>query len=440
MAGAATLKSLVEAIYPLHRTLASDGTDEALEIIGAHLGEAADWRVERFPAGERAWTWRIPERWVVHEAFLEIEGGRRIADFADNPLHVVSYSEPVDRVLTWEELEPHLHVSDKRPRAIPWEFKFYERSWGFCLSKEIYDELPRDARYRAVIRSEFDADPARGLAVGVAVVPPQGPPADEPLELLVAAHVCHPMQANDDASGVATAVEVARRLLERPLPPGSMQVRFLFGPETIGSICYLSRHEDLIPRMRGAVFCEMTGNRNSLALQRTRQDDHLMDRIARDVLERRGLEFREGAFRQVIGNDEMVINGPGVNVPCISISRWPYDEYHTSDDTPDIIHEELLVEAADVVEEVVRLAATNYVPRRTFRGPVFLSGYGLWVDWREDFALNRALEQIMLRLEGDHSLYDIASELGLDYWVVRDYVERFRAHGLVEALPVPPAD
>jgi aminopeptidase-like protein len=230
---------------------------------------------------------------------------------------------------------------------------------------------------------------------------------------------------------------VARRLAAQPLPAGAMSVRFLFCPETIGSIAYLAHNEAIIPGLKGAIFIEMTGNRNSLILQRSRQDHSLMDRIARAVLKKSGEDFREGEFAQVVANDERVINGPGVNVPCISISRWPYDEYHTTDDNPGIIHEELLQQSADVIEATIRIAATNYVPRRCFRGPVFLSGYGLWVDWRVNWGLNRAIEKIMMRFEGDRTLFDIAEEVGLDYWELYAYVEKFRAHGLIEALPVP---
>jgi aminopeptidase-like protein len=280
------------------------------------------------------------------------------------------------------------------------------------------------------------SDPEQGLRVGTGVVHPEGGPDPDAGEILICAHICHPMQANDDLAGVASAVEVARRLAERPLPSGSESVRFLFCPETIGSICWLSRHEDLIPRIRAGIFSEMTGNDNSLVLQRSRQDDDLIDRIARDVLRRRSPGFREGAFREVIVNDELVINGPGVDVPCVSLSRWPYDEYHTSDDSPEIVSEERLVEAADVIEETVRIYATNYVPRRQFRGPVFLSGYGLWVDWRENPALNAAMDQIMCRLDGDLCLWEIAEQVGLPYDDVRGFVERLREAGLVTARPL----
>jgi aminopeptidase-like protein len=301
----------------------------------------------------------------------------------------------------------------------------------------VFNELPRDRKYRAVIRSEFLTDPSQGLKVATALLHPLGGPKPAAGEMFIMAHICHPNQANDDAAGVVTALEVARRLAANPLPAGSMSVRFWFGPETIGTIAYLAHHEDLIPCFRGGIFLEMTGNDNSIALQHTRQNSHMLDRVGQYVLKERAEEFREGAFADVIANDERVLNGPGVNVPCLSISRYPYPEYHTSDDNLGIMHEDKLQEAADVAEEIIRIYASNYVPRRNFRGPVFLSGNGLWVDWRTNWSLNRAIEKMTMRFEGWQSIFDIAEELGLDYWEAREYIEKFHARGLIDALPVP---
>ena len=428
------LKPLLEKLYPLHRTLASDEMDAALRIVGEAMPAACNYTIETYAPGTPAWTWRVPERYVVHAAYLETESGERILDFADNPLHLVSYSLPIDRILTWDELEPHLYYNEERPEAIPWIFKYYQRDWGFCLSKDCFDRLDRGIRYRAVIDVEFRTDPEEGFRVATGVLTPPSAPRTSPPEFLISSHLCHPMQANDDLAGTVTAIEVARRLAENPLPSDSMSVRFWFGPETIGTIAYLSHHEALIPRLRGGIFVEMTGNRGPIAWHHTRQHDHLLDRVTAFVL--RGREHVERDFAAHPANDERVINGPGVDIPCISINRWPYDEYHTSDDNPDIISEEMLQDAADVVEKIVRIYASNYIPRRTFRGPVFLSGHGLWVDWRENWELNRAIEKIMFMFEGQHTIFDIAESVNLDYWLVRDYVEKFRAKGFVEALPV----
>lgn len=432
-----TSKSVLEEIYPLHRTLVSEGLDEALRIVGGYLPDEADYRIENYTPGENVWTWKVPERYIVKRAYLETETGEKVVDFKDDALHLLSYSLPIDRIISWDELLPHLYYSEKRPWAIPWQFKYYERNWGFCLRKDQFDGLDKTIHYHAVIDVEFGMDPAQGFRIGAGIIHPAGGRSQGAGEILVCMHVCHPNQANDDAAGVVTAIEVARRLAANPLPEGSMSVRFLFCPETIGSIAYLAHHEDLIPDFRAGIFIEMTGNDNSLILQRSRQDTALIDRVARTVLNRTGKEFREGEFAQVVANDERVINGPGVNIPCISISRWPYDEYHTSDDNPSIIHEDKLQEAADVIEQTVRMYASNYIPKRKFRGPVFLSGYGLWVDWRQNWALNRAIEKIMMHFEGKDTIFEIAEITGLTFEEVYDYVNRFQQKDLVEKLPLP---
>ncbi|OGO25217.1 MAG: hypothetical protein A2Y54_08265 [Chloroflexi bacterium RBG_16_51_16] len=434
MKSSSTLKSILAEFFPLHRTLASEDQDKTLAIVGLHMPDSSDYRIESFAPRTAAWTWQVPERYAVHEAYLETKDGRRVVDFKENPLHLVSYSPAIDQWLTWEELEPHLYFNEKRPHAIPWIFKYYERDWGFCLPKNTFDKLARDTTYHAVVRSEFLANPGEGFKVATAVIHPEGGPNPEAGEFMVMAHTCHPMQANDDGSGVVTAIGLARRLAENPLPPGSMSVRFWFGPETIGSIVYLANHEDLIPSLKGGMFIEMTGTKNKLAWHHTRQNEHLLDRVTAYVM--RGTPHEEREFAAFPPNDERVLNGPGVNVPCISLNRWPYDEYHTTDDNLDIIHEDMLVSAAEAAEKIIRIFASNYIPRRNFRGPVFLSGNGLWVDWRENYALNRAIEKIMMRFEGAHSVLDIAEQVGLDYWMVRDYVEKFRARGFILPLPI----
>jgi aminopeptidase-like protein len=304
------------------------------------------------------------------------------------------------------------------------------------LPKNTFDQLPRDGQYHAVIRSEFLKDPG-GFSVATGVVDPFGGKVESAGEIIISSHICHPMQANDDLSGTVTALGVAKRLTENPLPAGSMSVRFWFGPETIGTISYLAHHEDLIPKMKAGIFAEMTGNHNVIAWHHSWQHDHLLDKITAYVLGKK--QHLERVFADAPANDERVINGPGVNIPCISINRWPYDEYHSSDDNPDIIYEEMLQECVDIIEEIVRIFGSNYIPKRRYRGPIFLSRYGLYVDWQENWELNRALEKIMMMFDGNYSIFEIAQEIHLDYWMVREYVDRFKAKGLIESMPIPSA-
>ena len=163
-----SLRSILTEFFPLHRTLASDDQDKTLEIVGSYMPGTSNYTIETYAPLTPVWTWKVPERYVVHEAYLETDAGECIVDFKNNPLHIVSYSPPVDKVLSFEELQPHLYFNEKRPHAVPWIFKYYERDWGFCLPKNIFDKLPRDKKYHALINSEFLTDPKQGFKIATA--------------------------------------------------------------------------------------------------------------------------------------------------------------------------------------------------------------------------------------------------------------------------------
>jgi len=408
------MMKLIEDLWMKNRSLVNDGYDEALH----YIGDIIDLKIHEIPSGTECWTWVVPEKWVINEAYIMC-GERKIIDFKEHPLHVLSYSLPVDKEVSKEELLKHLHWREDRPNAIPFEFKYYERDWGFCIQHSRLKELTED-KYKVFIDSKFEKGT---LKVGDFTIKGE---TDETVVLI--AHLCHPAQVNDDLAGVAVLVDIAEEMSRRR---HHYTYKFLLVPETIGSVAYLSQNEDIIPGLKYGIFLEMPGNDNIHALQLTRQGNTRLDRLARYMMKKNLSDFREGAFRQVVGNDEMVFNGPGVDVPMISISRYPYPEYHTSDDNPGIITEERLVETKELILKTINILDRDYIPQRTFKGPVFLSRYGLWVDWRVDPELNNNLELIMLSLEGDESIFDIAEKLDMDFDVVYDYVNKFLDKGLV---------
>ncbi len=423
-AGASMHRFMTE-LWPLHRTINSDDLERAIEMCGAYLGDDR-YRIHRYRPGTEVLTWIVPERYVVHEAWLEIDG-ERVADFARNPLHLLSYSLPRRIEGRLRDIRDHLWTRPDRPDAIPWEFKYYERDWGFCLRHRDLARFPDTAPVRGVIDVDFtDGD----LCVGDFHLP-----GDSGEDILFLTNVCHPAQVNDSLTGLVVGLEMARRLAARP--SRRYGFRLLIVPETIGTIAWMAHNEEAVARIRHAWFCEMVGHDNSFILQRSRQGDALIDRAFLSVLRahRRHGEERTGPFREVVASDEMVTNGPGFDIPTPSLTRWPYAEYHTSDDNPGIVRPENLAEALDVVLDVWEALEADYRPRRTFKGPVMLSRFGLWVDWREDRDLNLKTEKLMTMLEGDRSVIDIAFELSLPLATVRRYLDRFAEAGLIEKSP-----
>src|SRR5581483_2487910 len=127
-----------------------------------------------------------------------------------------------------------------------------------CCSRKLRDTLTDD-HYRVRIRTDFSYGT---LKVGEVIAPGRSDDC-----IVLCAHLCHPHMVNDDLSGVVVGMDVMRRLIKRRNL--RYTYRFLIVPETIGSISYLSHHQDLIPRMKGGLFLEMLGLRHPAALQRS---------------------------------------------------------------------------------------------------------------------------------------------------------------------------
>lgn len=408
--------TLINDLWFNRRDIISDGYDESLE----YISEKIPLKVHEIPSGTKCWTWTVPDKWSVGDAYIEDLDGNRILDLKDHPLHIVSYSLPIDVVVSKEELMNHLHTNPERPDAIPFEFKYYEKDWGFCIQHSQLKKITK-SQYKVFIDSKFEEG---ALKVGECTIP-----GETDKTIVLVAHLCHPAMVNDDLTGVAVLVELAKELMKKER---YYSYKLLFLPETIGSIAYLSQNENLISNMEYGIFLEMLGNDNIHALQLTHQGETKIDRIARHVMKHTLNNFREGPFRSIVANDEIVFNGPGVDIPMISISRYPYPEYHTSDDNLDIISDERLEESKELVMQMIKILESDYTPRRKFKGPVFLSQYGLWVDWRVDHQLNANIDKIMLSLEGNKSIFDIAEELDMKFETVLSYVNKFLEQDLVK--------
>ncbi len=314
------------------------------------------------------------------------------------------------------------------PQAIPFVFKYYQRDWGLCATQELREAL-NEQNYRVVIRTSFEPGT---LKVGEVVIP--GESAET---FVLAAHLCHPAMVNDDLSGVVVGLEVARALLAGPKP--YYTYRLLILPETIGSVAYLSHNEALIPEMVGGLFLEMLGNDSPHALQGSFQPESQADRCLAAAL--RGLDGQgySAPYRTVINNDERQFNAPGVRVPMLSISRverrdsptWPYPEYHSSLDTPAIVSGERLDASKQLILGMLRAWENNQYVVNNFKGEIFCSGYGIWVDYRLNPEGHRRLFEIMERCDGEHTIADIASELEISFQAVQEITDTLCEKGLV---------
>jgi aminopeptidase-like protein len=349
----------MERMYPICRSLTGDGVRATLDILEETLSlDSLALERRTVPSGTQAYDWTINDEWNVRDAYIADRDGRRVVDFREHNLHLVGYSTPVRATMTLDELRPHLYTMPDRPDWIPYRTTYYNRTWGFCLS---------DRQLQAMDAGPYDVVVDATLAPGEMTYAELVIPGDTADEVMFTAHLCHPSLANDNLSGLTVATEVARTL--QSLESRHLTYRFLFAPGTIGSITWLSRNAEVLPRLRHGLVLTGLGGPGPLVYKRTRHGSRDIDRAAAHVVSRRGGEVRGYS---PYGYDERQFNSIGFDLPFGRLSRTPhgeYPEYHTSADNLSFVKPGELVDSYAAILELVDVLEND----RTYEN---LSPYG----------------------------------------------------------------
>ena len=120
-----------KSLWLLPRSLTGHGTVETLKYL---KGINSDLRIRSRETGEVVFDWAIPDEWNIYDAYLVHEDGKKFADFKVNNLHVVGYSEPINKRMKLNELKARIHTHDLHPDRIPYVTSYYSSTWVFvCL-------------------------------------------------------------------------------------------------------------------------------------------------------------------------------------------------------------------------------------------------------------------------------------------------------------------
>ncbi len=431
--GVAALETVRE-LGRYHRVQGSPGYAAAAELIRqkAIAAGLSDGSIEHFPAdGKTKYAHFLSHvGWTPVSASLEEvkPTPRLIESFPDLPVAIADYSQDADvtaelvdvgagtspkdydsrdvrgKIVLADGPLPLVHrlaceergaagfLSDFPNQVTPWAGDDRDLiRWGhlspyqlrnrfaFMISKrqaaELRERLAGGARIVLRARVAAKMVPAT-YDVVVATIPGTDPKAGE---VVMTAHLCHESAgANDNASGSAAILEVARALSSalsrKTLPRPARTIRFLWVPEITGSQAYLVRHPEVVARLVGGVHMDMVGGllsttKGTFHVSRTAETlPHVANVIAEawfDQVVAASARYAEGlnptgygqgqgnsyagfvwppGSREMflgdvrglsMGSDHEVFQAAGFRVPMVYLHDYPDVTIHTQKDQPE---------------------------------------------------------------------------------------------------------
>ena len=107
------LKKYFKKLFPICRSIMGEGFRQSLNIIG----ELVDLKKINVKSGTKVLDWTVPKAWNIDDAYIVTPRGKKIADFKKNNLHIVNYSQPINKILDFKELKKRLFFIKKMPSA-----------------------------------------------------------------------------------------------------------------------------------------------------------------------------------------------------------------------------------------------------------------------------------------------------------------------------------
>lgn len=438
--------ALCEKLFPICRSITGAGFRQSLELLNAELGGIM--QMHSIKSGTKVFDWVVPPEWNCEDAYIIMPDGEKICDFKVNNLHLMSYSTPIDAQMSLDELNEHLYSLEHLPNAIPYITSYYERRWGFCISHNERKRLKKGI-YKVYINSKLDENGVLNYAD--LVIPATIKSKDE---VLISSYLCHPSMANNELSGPVVATFLAKTLLQgggggRLAAAKNTQIggvnfdfserkfnyRFVFIPETIGSIAYLSQHlKHLQKRVRAGFALSCIGDDKAYSLIHSPSERTLADKVALHTLCDKP-NFKEFSFL-FRGSDERQYCSPRVNLPVVGLCRTRYGdfkEYHTSLDNLNFISTKGLQDSLIMLKELVmNLECNDFYQSTCFCEPN-LGKRGLYSTLS---LLNQPpqIASFLAFCDSTKDTIDIADKLGIKAYELKECINALLKHKLIKKV------
>ena len=403
-------------LFFLNRSLTGKGTLKTLKIIKK---EFPKFKIKKFRSGSKVFDWKIPPEWNVEDAYVLDKNNNKIIDIKKNNLHLIGYSTPINKTLKKREFFKHLHFLKEQPKAIPYITSYYKRRWGFCITynefKKFQKQYISSDKFKIVINSSLNN---KGLMnYGELIL--KGVSSKE---VLISTYICHPSMANDQLSGPIVAMALINFFSKKKI---YKTLRFLFIPETIGSIAYIKNNlDDMKKNIIGGFNLSCIGDNKNHSCMLSKYADSPSDEAIIEAYKKLQIKkYKVHSFLER-GSDERQYNSPGVDLKITSIFRTKYGEfpeYHTSMDNFNLVTLKGVKGGYKVAKKALEIIDENIYPKNNILGEPQMSKRGMYptLSTKNSKTIVRHYMDFLQYADGKNSLSKISKYIKLDIKAVK---------------------
>ena len=430
-----TMYELCAELFPIDRSLTGEGVRETLRIIKR---ECPGLEIKEVKTGTKVMDWTVPKEWNCSDAYIITPDGEKIADFKETNLHVLGYSTPVDRDFTLKELDEHLYSLKDQPDLIPYTTSVYKERFGWAITHNQRMAL-KEGTYHGVIKSTLEDGV---LNYAELIIPGE---SDE--EIFITTYICHPSMANNECSGPVLSTALINYV--QSLEKRRYTYRFVFAPETIGAIAYLSlpsaqdssmtNMEYMQKHVIAAFNLSCVGDDRDYSIIRSRYGNTLADRVLCNILK----YYTDDNFKNYTylerGSDERQYQAPGVDIPMVGFSRSKYHvypEYHTSGDDMTVVSENGFQGAYEVMQKCIRALEYNKKYKLTCFCEPQLGKRGLvpTMSSKESYKQTLHLKDVIAYSDGKNDLIELSEIIGASVDEIIELTESLKKVDLLEEV------
>ena len=324
------LEKVFDELFPICRSITGNGYRKSFNIIKKFI----PFKKYKYQTGKKVFDWKIPNEWNVRNAYIKNLKDKKIIDFNQNNLHLMSYSKPVNKIMSLSELNKNLHSISAQPKYIPYVTSYYKKNWGFCLSHSQRLKL-KNENYRVFIDSSLKKGFVEwGEFLLKKTVNDNSIKKDT---ILITSYLCHPSMANNELSG--PLIQILLYLKLKKLKKRKFNYLFVINPETIGSICFIHKNLEYLKKklISGIVLTCLGGPEKKLSYKLSREGNSLFDKYFTRAAKNKKINIRKF---ETNGSDERQYCSSECNLPVGQLARTVYGknkEYHTSADNKEFV-------------------------------------------------------------------------------------------------------